>query len=52
MADPIIQKAADLKRELETDTPVDFQAKVKGPMDEIMKILLAATQAAPGSKKS
>ena len=45
MSDPIIKKAAGLKKELETDTPPEFQAAVKGPMDEIMKILLDAVKA-------
>jgi hypothetical protein len=47
MADPIIDAAVDLKKALETDTPPDFQAKVKGPMDEIMKILLGAVVPPP-----
>lgn len=50
MTDPIIKKAADLKKELETDTPTAFQAEVKGHMDEIMKILLDATKPKPGQK--
>lgn len=51
MSDPILKKAADLKKELETDTPPEFQAKVRGPMEEIMKLLLGATKPAPDQKK-
>ena len=52
MADPIIEKAVALKKELETDTPPEFQAEVKPIMDEIMKIILGATQAPADRKKS
>lgn len=46
--DPLLAAAAELKRELETDTPQEFQAAVRGPMEEIMKLLL---EAAAGGQK-
>ncbi len=48
--DPIIQKAVDLKKELETDTMPELQAAVKKPMEEIMKLLLGAVKAPPDQK--
>lgn len=44
MSDPILEKAVDLKKELETDTPPEFQAQVAPIMDEIMKLLLGAVE--------
>ena len=51
MADPLIEKALALKKELETDTPPEFQGQVKPIMDEIMKIILGGVQPRPNQKK-
>lgn len=52
MTDPIIQKAVNLKKELEDPDYPELAAKTKPMMDEIMKIILGATQAPSGQKKS
>lgn len=50
--DPLLTAAAELKKELETDTPQEFQDAVRGPMEEIMKILLEAAAQDPPDKPS